>query len=54
MTAREAKAMKRFAIPALRALAAKPCYPDNCGTVCLCDPCLARKALETFDPTWNP
>jgi len=46
--------IQRHAIPALRALAIKRCVRSNCGTVCLCDPCHARKALETLDPTWRP
>ena len=36
-------------IEALRALAKKRCNKKNCGTVCLCGSCHARKALEHFD-----
>jgi hypothetical protein len=46
--------IRRHAIPALRSLAMTRCRQRNCGTVCLCDPCHARKALETLDPTWRP
>lgn len=45
---------KRHGIEALRAMARQPCRPDNCGTVCLCNSCHARKALETLDPGWTP
>lgn len=45
--------IKRHVIPALRGLSRMRCTKD-CGTVCLCDSCHARKALETLDPTWRP
>lgn len=38
----------------LHAAGARPCKPDNCGTVCLCDSCHARRALAYFEPDWNP
>jgi len=47
-------ALRRHAIPALRSLARQRCRRSNCGSVCLCDSCHARKALETLDPTWRP
>lgn len=48
------KVMQQHAIPALRALAKQRCNRKNCGTVCLCDSCHARVALETLDPKWRP
>lgn len=47
-------AIRKHALPALRGLARQRCKRSNCGTVCLCDACHARKALETLDPTWRP
>ena len=47
-------AIRRHAVPALRALAKTRCNRRNCGTVCLCDPCHARKALDVLDPAWRP
>ena len=41
-------------LEALRELASKRCKRRNCGTVCLCGPCHARKALKVLDPEWNP
>jgi hypothetical protein len=41
-------------IQALRDLARQPCDRRNCGTVCLCGPCHARKALEWYEPDWRP
>lgn len=46
--------LKKHGIPALRELAAQRCKRSNCGTVCLCGPCHARKALEVLDPEWRP
>lgn len=40
-------------IEALQGVAAKKCHRRNCGTVCLCGPCHARKALEVLDPDWR-
>jgi ferredoxin len=51
---KEEKATRRHVIPALRDYAVHPCIEWNCGSVCLCGPCHARKALETLDPTWRP
>jgi hypothetical protein len=45
---------RRHVTEAIRYLGVQPCTPDNCGTVCLCPPCHARKALEILDPEWNP
>ena len=42
------------ALEALRYLARQPCKPRNCGTVCLCPPCHARRALDDLDPEWRP
>ena len=39
---------------ALKCLAVRRCKKKNCGTVCLCGPCHARKALEYFEPDWRP
>jgi hypothetical protein len=39
---------------ALKSLARLKCRKRNCGTVCLCAPCHARKALEFYDPLWRP
>lgn len=44
----------KHVIPALRGLARKRCHRSNCGTVCLCEPCHARKALAVLDPDWRP
>ena len=44
----------RHAIEALREMAKEPCHKSNCGSVCLCGPCHARKALEELDPEWTP
>ena len=41
-------------LEALRELASKRCHRRNCGRVCLCGPCHARKALEVLDPDWRP
>jgi len=44
----------RHAIEALREMAKEFCRKSNCGSVCLCGPCHARKALEELDPEWRP
>ena len=46
--------IEKHVIPALRGLARVRCKRSNCGTVCFCEPCHARKALEQLDPTWRP
>lgn len=46
--------VQKHVLPALRDLARERCRRSNCGTVCLCAPCHARKALEMLDPTWRP
>lgn len=38
---------------ALKHLARQPCNRKNCGTICLCAPCHARKALEFYEPDWR-
>jgi hypothetical protein len=45
---------RQHMIEALRALARDKCSRNNCGTVCLCASCHARKALEFYDPEWRP
>lgn len=40
---------RRHMMEALRYLAKKRCIKKNCGTVCLCAPCCARKALEFYE-----
>ena len=40
---------RRHMMEALRYLARKRCIKSNCGTVCLCAPCSARKALEFYE-----
>jgi hypothetical protein len=37
---------EQHVLEALRYAALQPCIEHNCGTVCLCGPCHARKALE--------
>jgi hypothetical protein len=44
----------QHAIEALREMAKRPCNKSNCGSVCLCGPCHARRALEDLDPEWRP
>lgn len=44
----------RHVVPALQDFGMKPCHRSNCGTVCLCGSCNARKALETLLPGWRP
>ena len=34
-----------YLIDALEGLARRPCNTKNCGSVCLCDPCAARRLL---------
>lgn len=36
-------------LEAIRYLARQRCRPSNCGTVCLCPPCHARRALEYYE-----
>jgi hypothetical protein len=50
----QAEALRKHAIPALRDAAMQPCRRSNCGSVCLCMRCHARKALEVLDPEWRP
>lgn len=45
----KAQKAKQSMLEALRYLAKKRCNKRNCGTVCLCEPCHARKALEYYD-----
>jgi hypothetical protein len=44
---------KRATVCVLRWAAGLPCNEDNCGTVCKCEPCMAREALELIDPEWR-
>ena len=44
-----AKKAKRHMLAALRWLASQRCNKRNCGTVCLCESCNARKAIEYYD-----
>lgn len=37
-------------LEALREFSKQRCDKKNCGTVCLCGPCHARKALEHYEP----
>jgi hypothetical protein len=41
--------LQTHVMEALRDFARKPCHRSNCGTVCLCGSCHARKALEVLD-----
>lgn len=41
-------------LEAIRYAADRPCEPRNCGTVCLCGPCHARRALSFLDPSYQP
>jgi len=34
---------------ALKGLARRPCRRSNCGTVCLCDSCAARRVLPLIE-----
>jgi hypothetical protein len=38
----------------LGSVARRKCDKKNCGSVCLCDSCNARLALERYDPEWRP
>ena len=38
----------------LKWTATKKCNKRNCGSVCKCEPCMAREALAVYDPTWRP
>jgi len=38
----------KHALEALKSLARERCRRRVCGTVCLCAPCHARRALEYF------
>lgn len=38
----------------IRYAAKQRCHRRNCGTVCMCEPCQARKIIAILDPTWNP
>lgn len=44
----------RHMLDALRGASRESCNRSNCGTVCLCTSCHARKALEFYDPDWRP
>jgi hypothetical protein len=44
----------RSTIAVLRWVSRMVCNKKNCGTVCKCEPCMAREALEFFDPEWRP
>lgn len=39
-----------YALGALREFAKHKCNKSNCGTVCLCGPCSARRAVPFFEP----
>jgi hypothetical protein len=41
-------------LEALRWASDQPCKPSNCGTVCLCGPCSARRSLALLDPAYRP
>jgi len=41
-------------LEALRWASDQPCKPSNCGTVCLCGPCSARRSLAMLDPAYRP
>lgn len=51
---KQARSLDRHVKGALRYAAVQMCVRNNCGTVCLCGPCHARKALEIIDPEWRP
>jgi hypothetical protein len=51
---REKRQLRVDILAVLRAAARQRCDKGNCGTVCLCVPCHARRALESYDPTWRP
>ena len=50
---RQKKAFQSM-LEALRWLAMQACDRDNCGTVCLCPSCHARRAVDYYDPEWRP
>lgn len=54
LTLRDFVTASRHMIEALRGIATERCNKRNCGTVCLCTPCHARRALEVYDPEWRP
>ncbi len=39
---------KRATKAVLEYMAKKRCVKRNCGTVCKCEPCMARQALELY------
>jgi len=41
-------------LEAVRYAADRPCVRRNCGEVCLCGPCHARRALAYLDPAYRP
>jgi hypothetical protein len=41
-------------LEAIRWASDQPCKPSNCGTVCLCGPCSARRSLAVLDPSYRP
>jgi|GEM_PF-3494240 len=43
---REKRQVRMSVLEALRWLARERCVRKNCGTVCLCGPCHARRALD--------
>lgn len=40
-------------VAVLRWVARRPCVEDNCGTVCKCEPCMARLALDDLGEAEN-
>jgi hypothetical protein len=41
-------------LEALRWASDQPCNRSNCGSVCLCGPCHARRTLAILDPAYQP
>jgi hypothetical protein len=41
-------------LEAIRYASDRPCRRSDCGTVCLCGPCHARRALAVLDPEYRP
>jgi ferredoxin len=41
-------------LEALRWASDQPCDRRNCGSVCLCGPCHARRTLAILDPAYQP
>ena len=41
-------------LEAVRWASDQPCKINSCGTVCLCGPCHARRALAIADPAYRP